>query len=140
MICPNCGSITGKNGRDAKGRQKWRCKNVHCTKRDHIEHTPLEAPQQTAPQPVTHKAGISIDEFRRRHDISYIVETTLRKLSNKELLTKGDVIKLTGLRQGYPGLSVEIMSHPEYFGKADGEVYFSHPDIIKMLKLEGSMT
>jgi DNA-directed RNA polymerase subunit RPC12/RpoP len=135
MKCPNCGSEKlMKNGRYKNGAQQYVCKD--CGK-NFNENTALK------PQPVMEKKsqiGMTLEQFRQKHDVDYIVERTLKTLVKDRVYEKTDVIKLTGLRSGYPGLSLALENATDYKGKAGGVNYWGHPDTIGQLKLEGTMT
>ena len=135
MKCPNCGSENlMKNGRDKTGAQQYVCKD--CGK-NFNENTALKS------VPVMEKKsqiGMTLEQFRQKHDVDYIVERTLKTLQKERVYEKTDVIKLTGLRSGYPGLSLALENATEYKGKAGGVSYWGHPEDIAQLKLEGTMT
>jgi hypothetical protein len=80
-----------------------------------------------------------LSQFREKHDVCYIVAKTLSKLKQGRIYEKQDVVKLTGLRQAYPGLSQELENSTEYKGRAGGVSYWGHPIDIKELKNEGIM-
>ena len=127
MECPKCSSKVTKNGTDL-GRQKYRC--TAC-KHSFVDHSSSI---------VKHKVGMSLDEFKERFDVDYIVQKTLDKLEANMIYEENEVKKLTGLRPGFPGLTDTLKAAKEYQGRAGGSVYFSHPDTIKRLKDDAKMT
>lgn len=133
MDCPLCGSKSHKNGFE-NGIQKYHCTNELCTKRNFTDNTnPLSGV-------VKSKVGMSLNEFRERHDVDYIVAKTLAKLDRNMIYEKSDICKLTGLRAGYPGLSQTIEDAKAYYGKVASTLYFSHPDTITELKEQAKLT
>lgn len=84
--------------------------------------------------------GISIDEFRQKHDLDFILTQVLENLDPDLVYEKADVIKLTGLRVGYPGLSNALEAASEYMGRAGGVNYWGARETIKKLKDETIMT
>ena len=88
----------------------------------------------------TKALGISIDSFRKDHDIDMIVQTALDKLDPNKIYEKKDVVELTGKAVGYPKLSVTIESATEYKGRNGGVCYWSHPDTIEDLKKQGILS
>ena len=124
-----------KNGREkGTGVQQYQCRT--CMK--YFNHNRADKSE-----PVMEKKsqiGMTLEQFRQKHDVDYIVEKTLKQLSKGMIYEKTDVTKLTGLRSGYPGLSAALENATEYKGKAGGTGYWGHPETINQLKLEGTMT
>lgn len=125
MNCKFCGSdLIHKNGHERNGDQKYHCRSC---KRNFIT--------KEAKKTNMNSIGMTLSEFRAKHDVDYIVTETLKKLSKDIIYEKGDVYKLTGLRPGYPGLAatLEDKKYADYRGKIGGVYYWSHPDTIKEL-------
>ena len=135
MKCPECGSTSHmKDGKEPETKiQRYKCKDC---RRYFNENTAIKTDTMEKKSTV----GMTLDQFREKHDVDYIVEKTLKTLSKGKIYEKTDVIKLTGLRTGYPGLSAALENATEYKGKAGGVSYWGHPDDIAQLKLEGTMT
>ena len=133
MECPLCKSKSHKNGFE-KGVQKYYCSNPNCTKRNFTEKdlngkaVPLKA-----------KIGMTLNEFRDKHDIEHIVNKTLKKLSPNLIYEKNDIVKLAGLGHSAPGLGTVLESMSEYYGKAGSKIYYSHPDTIRELKEQAKL-
>ena len=124
MKCLKCGSEkVHKNGHAKSGKQKYKCE---CGYNFEGDTTPRGG--------VKHKVGMTLDEFRDRHDVEYIIGNTLDKLDNGMIYEKNDLIKMSGLPYGAQGLSTILDSKTAYYGKISGKVYYSHPDTIKLLK------
>lgn len=123
MECPNCNSQKfHKNGKDPKtGKQKYKC--TQCGK-EFNEDTATKNP----------KLGMTLDQFKSKHDVDFIIEQTLKKLDANIIYEKADIYKLSGLNASHPGLTAAIEARPEYYGKISGRLYFSHPDTIAELK------
>jgi uncharacterized C2H2 Zn-finger protein len=132
MRCPRCNNDKiYKDGKDRNGIQKYKCPK--CGKYFN-ENT---AGKESAPNPLPDKSkvGMSLNDFRSKFDVEFIVEKTLSELKKDVIYEKNDVYKLTGLRAGYPGLSatLEDKKFSQYRGRTGGKDYFSHPDTIKQL-------
>ena len=135
MKCEKCESTNiGAHDRNAsKNRTRVKCRDC-----DHSWTVPDgEAPrgrsERTKPA-VKPKVGMSLNDFRDKFDVDHIVQKTLGNLKPDMIYEKNDIIKLTGLRPGYPGLSPTIEDHKKYYGKVGSSMYFSHPDTINELK------
>ena len=128
MTCPKCGSDAFRNGKDRNGTQKYVCKSC---KFNFNGGTPEVRP--------TAKIGMSLNEFREKFDVDFIVDKTLTKLDPNIIYEKNDICKMTGLRPGYPGLTQTIENQKQYYGKVGSTMYFSHPDTIRKLKQEAKL-
>ena len=130
MNCPHCQSTKlHKNGKERNGRQKFKCTVCDRGFTDPTSDTNI----------TRNKVGISLNEFRSKYDVDFIVKKTLENLDPNMIYEKNDIIKLTGLRAGYPGLSATIEDQKRYYGKIGSTLYFSHPktieDLINQAKL-----
>ena len=125
MECPKCKSNSYKDG-TFKGVQKYRCKNPSC--KFNFRDTTVVVVKKT-------KLGMSLNDFRDKFDVEFIVDKTLKALVPDVVYEKQDIYKLTGLRAGFPGLSatLEDKKFEQYRGRIGGRDYFSHPDTIKEL-------
>jgi len=135
MKCPRCeNDKIYKDGKDTNGTQKYRCPK--CGKCFN-ENTGLKEGDPTEPVPpgAASRIGMSLNDFRAKYDVEFIVEKTLRNLKKDVIYEQGDVYKLTGLRAGYPGLkaTLEDNKFSQYRGRTGGSNYYSHPDTIKEL-------
>ena len=132
MNCKHCGSEnTHKNGKEhSNKKQKYYCRDC---KRNFTE--------DTVSQPVKEKpsVGISLAEFRDKHDVEHIISKTLSKLERNLIYEKADLIKLSGLPYSAQGLSTILETKSAYCGKTGGKIYYSHPDTIKMLKEQAKL-
>jgi len=125
MKCPRCQSeSTHKNGKSRAGKQKYKCTECGYNYEDGV--TPRET--------VKPKVGMSLDEFRDKHDVEFIINKTLDKLDPGVIYEKADLVKLSGLPYSAPGLTTILDSKTKYYGKISSKIYYSHPDTIKMLK------
>ena len=131
MICPRCNSEkTHKNGKDQKGMQKYKCScGYNFDEGIAAKNDPV----------VKHKIGMSLNDFREKFDVDFIVQKTLSGLDPEIIYEKNDIIKLTGLRPGYPGLSPTIEAAKDYYGKVGSTMYFSHKDTILNLKNDAKL-
>lgn len=132
MLCKHCGSeSTHKNGKEySTKKQKYYCRDCE---RNFTE--------DTVSQPVKEKpsVGISLAEFRDKHDVEHIISKTLSKLERNLIYEKADLIKLSGLPYSAQGLSTILETKSAYCGKTGGKIYYSHPDTIKMLKEQAKL-
>lgn len=133
MNCPKCQSDkTHKNGKEKKtGKQKYYCRDC---KYNFVEGV--------VPQQITTKTrvGISLEEFRDKFDVEYIINKTLGKLDANLIYDKNDIVKLSGLSYNAQGLNTILESLTAYYGKTGGKIYYSHPDTINMLKEQAKLT
>jgi len=130
MNCPRCKSEkTHKNGKSIKGKQKYFCTDCRFNFDDGTIPKEMLKP----------KVGMSLHEFREKHDVDFIVEKILDGLDPEIIYEKNDIIKLTGLRPGYPGLSPTIEAQKNYYGKVGSIMYFSHRDTITKLKNDAKL-
>lgn len=136
-ICEKCGGDMVKNG-SSRGYQAYKCKQ--CGTSRYISHSTTEAPCEE-PKGQIAQIGMPIDEFRKKHDTEYIIKNTLSSLSEDIVYEKADVLKLAGLRPGYPGVSIllESQQFKMFTGKTNGVTYFGHPKTIQELKNSGIM-
>lgn len=129
MNCKKCQSDkTHKNGKAKSGKQKYKCECGYNFEEDTVPRGGIK-----------HKVGMSLTEFRERHDVDYIVQKTLDGLDPDIIYEKNDICKLTCLRPGYPGLAPTIENQKKYYGKVGSTMYFSHPDTIAKLKKDAKL-
>jgi hypothetical protein len=130
MKCKHCDSDnTNKNGHDPEnGKQVYKCRDCGKTFRD-----------STKPSKAKPKVGMTLDQFRDKHDVEYIITKTLDSLASDLVYEKNDIIKLSGLSHGTPGMTAILESKSQYYGKIGGKVYFSHPKTIKDLKEQAKL-
>ena len=101
---------------------------------------PMNNISKALDQPATKKIGMTVNEFRKKHDIDYIVDKVLKSVKTDMIYTKSDIIQLTGLRPGYPGLSNALENATENKGRAGGVNYWGNKDTIEELKKQAIMT
>lgn len=130
MECPKCNGNAHKNGFE-KGIQKYRC--TECN----YNFTDAQVGKEP-PKPKI-KIGMTLNEFRDKHDIEHIVTKTLTKLRADTIYEKNDIVKLAALNYSAPGLSTVLESKTSYYGKAGSKIYYSHPDTIRELKEQAKL-
>jgi hypothetical protein len=147
MKCYQCNTEAefARNGRDSRtGIQTFICKNckktVYETKLKRFNDMEVKEVKEEKINGTPRKLGMSIEDFRKKHDVDYIVEQALAKLDEKMVYEKSDVIALTGLRAGYPGLSAALENATEYKGRSGGVTYWAHPNTVQELKRQAIMT
>ena len=126
MECKKCSSTMHKNGIAASGKQQWRCPD--CGHNFTGDATPSKP-----------KLGMTLDQFRSKHDVDYIVNEALQKLDKDLVYEKPDLYKLCSLAASTQGLGSALESRSDYYGKTGGKLYFSHPDTIRTLKEQGKL-
>ena len=124
MVCPTCGAKAHVN-QTFSDRIAYKCTNEKCTKKHYTVHTE---------EAKTNNIGMSLDQFRSKFDVDFILAETLKKLDPETIYEKNDVYQMTGLSPSYPGLGHALEAADDYYGKAGGKPLFSHPDTIRMLK------
>jgi hypothetical protein len=132
MNCKRCGAETYKNGKTKEGKQKYKCKGCGYN----FEEGVIPRNETVTPK----RIGMTIADFRQKHDVDYIVEKTLNKLDKGIVYEKNDIVALSGLRAGYPGLSAALENATVHKGRAGGVNYWGHPDTIEELKRQAIMT
>ena len=141
--CTACGSTDiARWGKTKYGKQKYRCNS--CGKQGSGNTTfTVEGEPETKNNNMENQIGISISEFRDKHDLNHIVTKVLKTLDKQHLFEKADIAKLCNLNPTYPGLRStleETKTFEGYRGKVAGRFYFGHPEVIEQLKNEGQLT
>jgi len=133
MRCPKCNSENvGVHDRNVSPhRTRMRCND--CKHRWNIPDDEVDS-DTAKPQ-----IGMSLEEFRDKHDVEFIITKTLTKLDKNMVYEKSDLVKMSGLPYSAQGLTAILESKKEYYGKISGKVYYSHPDTIKMLKEQAKL-
>ncbi len=139
MNCPICGSDhILRNGKklliNGNVIQKYICANCKKNFSDKLIKEQINMEKNV---------GISIDEFRKRHDILFIVTNVIKSLNGDMLYEKADLCKLCKLTLSTAGLTSIIQEHKDfedYRGRIHGKYYWGNPEIIKKLKEEGLLT
>jgi len=129
MACTHCNSENVRI-KDVN-RRRWYCRDCGKTYTVPAEGDP--------PKPSKAKIGMTLNEFRDKHDIEHIVDKTLKKLRPDLIYEKNDIVKLAALNYSAPGLGTVLESKSEYYGKAGSKIYYSHPDTIKELKEQAKL-
>ncbi len=130
MKCPYCGSTKlGKNG-TKNGKQNYKCE---CGR--------YFAEGTTYINRKNNKMGISTENFRKKHDVVYILTQVFEKLEDEMFYEKSDIIRMSGLSVGYPGIGTVLDSEnfKKYKGRAGSTDYWAKSELIIKLKDEGIM-
>ena len=135
--CPGCGKPAQKNGIEKNGKQKWACKRADCGYGGFYEdYTISSLTNKGVSKPIesTPKTGLSEQQLRAKHDMTYIVKQAVAQLKKGVFLTDSEFIQKSGLKAsaGYR----QVLDHPDfdnYKGRAGGKIYWSHPDSIKKM-------
>jgi len=138
--CNACGSTNNrKEGHTKFGKQKYKCKDCG---RQGTDFT-VNGTEPNNKIITNNKIGISIAEFREKHDLNFIVSKVLKTLDRQHLYEKADIAKLCKLNPTYPGLRStleEVKEFDKYRGRVAGRYYWGHPEVIEQLKNEGQLT
>jgi hypothetical protein len=137
--CKKCNSAhVVKNGKSYDGDriyQKIKCKD--CGRESYCK---LENGQESHVQTNIKimKQGISEQELRAKHDVSFKIKKTAESLSGDIFYTEYEFIKLCEIQQasGWRHI-IDSGLFDSYKGKAGGTVYWSNPQNIERLKNEG---
>ena len=137
MNCPECKSenLRVHDRYSSKTKTRMKCKDC-----DHAWSVPHDEAPGVLLKTNKPAVGISLDEFRSKFDVDFIVKETVDKLDPNVIYEKNDIIKLSGLRPGYPGLSATIEAQKNYYGKIGSTLYFSHPRTIEELKSQAKLS
>ena len=86
--------------------------------------------------------GISTENFRKKHDVNFIMSQVIEKFEDDTFYEKSDLITMSGLRPGYPGMSVVLESEmfKKYSGRAGGKTYYAKPELIEKMINEGILS
>ena len=136
--CPECSSTNVvKNGSDSKtGKQAFKCKDCNKYFTEGIKYEKSKSKKTNM--------GISIDDFRKKHDVVYILSQvfkTIQENGSDVLYEKSDIIRMANLSPGYPGIATVLDSEDfkKYRGRAGSSDYWAKPEVISELKKEGVM-
>ena len=127
MKCKKCGNQMVKNG-FKYGRQQWKCP---VCKTQHLGG-------QTEPEERPSVMGLTEQALRQKHDTKFIIKNAAALLPEGIFLTQSEFVIKANIKAG-TGYR-DIIDHPDfdkYKGKAGGVIYWSHPDSINKLKMEG---
>lgn len=139
MKCPGCGSDNVYNNGTGRGKQQYKCRNCGKFFRAPFNGTGVT---KSISKPNKTKMGISTEEFRKKHDVVYILSQVFNSmLADDMLYEKSDIIKMSGLSPGYPGIStvLDSESFKKYRGRAGSVDYWAKVKLIETLKNEGIM-
>jgi len=132
MKCVDCGSEKVHFNGKKRNRQQYRCSACGSTKVP--EGAKSHTPEPRKADIIKPRVGMSLNDFRSKYDVDYILRDTLAKLDRDTIYEKSDVYQMTGLSPSYPGLGHAMEAADKYYVRVGGRVLYSHPDTIKMLK------
>jgi hypothetical protein len=146
--CPKCNSdYVMKNGR--RRYKKGVFQGYHCADCKNFWTGPLnssnnfismEGTTDTYISNLETKSltGITEEELRRLHDVSFKVREAVTKLKKGIFLQEYEFIKMADIKAGMR--YKQVLEHPDfkdYHGKAGSIVYWSHSESIDKLKSDG---
>ena len=135
MKCPKCNStdliLNGKK----RGKQQYKCKECGRWFQDgNIDGNTV----------IKHKhksMGLSVNDFRKKHDVVYILSQVILKFDDETVYEKSDIITMANVSAGFPGLGTVLESEAwkPYSGRAGSKTWYGKPELITKLKNEGIM-
>ena len=137
MNCPKCGSRASRNG-FRNGRQQWKCTNKKCR---HFFRSQEDIDGKLQIKLKHKMVGLSIDDFRKRNDVVYILSLVPPKFEDEVVYEKSDIITLAKLSPGFPGINTVLESEEwkQYSGRAGSKTWYAKAELITKLKSEGIM-
>lgn len=128
MNCPHCESSDLMRNGVKNGTQNYQCREC----KRYFADGSVSKPKKT-------KMGISLNDFRKKHDVVFILSQVFEKLGDDIFYEKSDIIKMSGLSPGYPGIGTVLDSEnfKKYKGRAGSVDYWAKPELIEKLKEEG---
>jgi hypothetical protein len=95
----------------------------------------------TAPTPsACNKGGVSVDEFRARHDPLYRMRQAVKLLTGQRLWPEAEFReRLAGLDTTKFRSKADLQEFERFHGRANGITYWAAPSVITSLKADGSM-
>ena len=134
MNCPKCGSEkVNKSGFD-HGKQRYRCSECN-------HRFVLGGSKQQVFTKSKKNMGISVEQFRKKHDVVYILSLVPQKFEEGVVYEKSDIIRMANLSAGFAGIGTVLESEEwkKYTGRAGGKTWYGSPELITKLKEEGIM-
>jgi ssDNA-binding Zn-finger/Zn-ribbon topoisomerase 1 len=141
MHCPQCGHerTVKRNGKKGN-KQLWMC--VDCPAKDPgrstFFETELHREEEGEGRAPAASGRFSESDLREKHDMMFRLKKFLQALPRGEFIEEVELLKeLCMFRK--PGYK-QAVEHPDikpHRGKADGTIYYGHPDSIRTLKQEG---
>ncbi len=134
MECPKCGSNNVSKNGTRGDKQQIICKD--CGKTSLIFTDGVSPPSING-----NLKGISMDEFRSKHDNKYIIFSKVGDLQIGTLVPENKFIEYCKInRSGGYRESVNHEDFEQYRGKASGVTYWSHPNTIAKLKSDSLLS
>jgi len=141
ITCPECSSTSlMKNGTGVRAGgpyQQYVCKEC----KFHFRVVLDETVDSKINVLKNRKMGLTEDQLRLKHDISYQTQKAADALEKGVYLTQSEFIAGAGIKAiaGYK----HVIEHPDfarYRGKAGGTVYWGHPDSIEKMKKDNVLS
>lgn len=142
MNCPGCGSTELMlNGRKS-GVQRYQCKNCGKYFQEGKDYSNTPARISKVSKPNKTKMGISKEALIAKYDVNFIMSQVIKKFEDNMFYEKSDIIQMSGLRPGYPGMNVVLESgtFKNYSGRAGGKTYYAKSELIEEMKNEGILS
>jgi len=86
---------------------------------------------------ITEVKKFSISDLRKKHDKFYMIFEEVKKIKKDEFIEETELLKMLGIfaKPGYRA-AIDNPALKKYKGKADGVVYYGHPESIMELRRE----
>ena len=130
MKCPRCNSTDIIRNGNKNGKQGYRCKACNKYFSDDVVY-----------KHKTKSMGLSVNDFRKKHDVVYILSQVILKFDDETVYEKSDIITMANISAGFPGLGTVLESEAwkPYSGRAGAKTWYGKPELITKLKNEGIM-
>ena len=130
MKCPRCNSTDIMRNGNKNGKQGYRCRS--CNK---------FFSGDSVNKHKTKNMGLSVNDFRKKHDVVYILSQVILKFDDETVYEKSDIITMANISAGFPGLGTVLESEAwkPYSGRAGSKTWYGKPELITKLKNEGIM-
>jgi len=138
MKCPKCGSTElSKNG-SKKGIQRFICRDCG---RYFSANSSKETNFKSSKSKTKKMGGISVEQFRKKYDVVFILSQVPEKFEEGVLYEKSDIIIMAKLTAGFMGITTVLESEAwkKYTGKAGSKSWYGRAELIEKLINEGIM-
>ena len=118
MKCSKCNSTNTKIHDKNASKSTMRMKCSDCGHSWSIPKDGSEPIKAKSPN-----VGMTLEQFRSKHDVDFILNNALTTLSPDLIYMKADVYQICGLSASTPGLGSALDVKSEYYGKTGTEVF-----------------
>ena len=135
LKCPYCQSANLIKNGFPKGIQQYKCKDC----RKYFSESTTRKESGLLVKPKSKSMGISKEDFRKKHDISFRLSQVIGMFEDDTFYEKADLLKMAGMSPAQPGAQLVLDSDifKEYVGKAGGRTYYAKPELIVEMRKGG---